>query len=475
MVWAEGITKKKGAFMKVELPYGDENLVVEVPDRAFMIPNTHLAKLDPIEDLEGAVREALAHPLESPPISGLVKPGARVTIAFDDATVPAFGPIRRVAIEALLGELESAGVKRETVTLLCANALHRKFSPEELASIIGKELVEEFGERLLCHDAEDGDNLVYLGQTEHGYDVEVSRYVTDSDLLVYLNAAHHRGFSGGWKSVCVGLSTYRSIRHHHTPDGMSMSTHENRMHKMLDEMGAFLESKVDTKFFKIDTIETNPFESAHIFAGSTWATRKAALEILSELFPPRRSLSAEKYDVVLYGVPSWSPYAIFSFMNPLLTLVSSGLGYLGGTIRALGKPGCTVILATPCPNVWDEVHHAAYPEVWNEVLPVTRDPYEIESKFAEHYATHEGYIDKYRNHYAFHPIHAILATHPLKRLKHASRVIVAGMEDPSVGHHLGFETAATVEEALGMAEDVHGKGYSIACAQSPAAMTKVAM
>ena len=64
-------------------------------------------------------------------------------------------------------------------------------------------------------------------------------------------------------------------------------------------------------------------------------------------------------------------------MNPILTLISSGLGYLGGYIEALGKPGCTVVLATPCPETWDMEHHPSYSEAWDRVLPQTRDPYEI--------------------------------------------------------------------------------------------------
>ena len=56
------------------------------------------------------------------------------------------------------------------------------------------------------------DNLVDLGTTpEHGYRVEVNKAVVDDDLTIYLNCSTFRGFQGGWKSICVGLSTYRSI------------------------------------------------------------------------------------------------------------------------------------------------------------------------------------------------------------------------------------------------------------------------
>jgi hypothetical protein len=150
-------------------------------------------------------------------------------------------------------------------------------------------------------------------------------------------------------------------------------------------------------------------------------------------------------------------------MNPILTLVSSGLGYLGGYIEALGKPGCTVVLASPCPEAWDMEHHPSYKEVWDRVLPETRDPYEIMERFGDAFTSHAGYIDRYRHGVAFHPVHGLLATHPLRRLKHAARVIVAGAEDPAVPARLGFEYAPSVESALRMAERAHGAGCSIVC------------
>ena len=87
--------------------------------------------------------------------------------------------------------------------------------------------------------------------------------------------------------------------------------------------------------------------------------------------------------MLVYGVPDSSPYAIFATVNPILTLVSSGLGYLGGMIEAVGKPGCTVIMAAPARDSWDRVAHPSYPDVWERVLPETRDPYEISARFAE--------------------------------------------------------------------------------------------
>ncbi len=454
--------------MKLELPYGDTTLAVTLPDRTRLLSNVEVGSLPPVPDLDRAVRDALSAPLGLPRLHRLVKPGASVTIAFDDATVSSYGPIRGVAIKAILEELEAAGVPRKNTTLLCANALHRMNRPAELARLIGTDLVAEFGPRLLCHDAEDPEQIADLGETAaHGYPVEVHRLVAESDLTVYVNARYNRGFSGGWKSVCVGLSTYRSIRLTHTPDGMSMAVHNNRMHTVLNEMGEHLERRLGRRIFKLDTVLSDAHRVARLVAGGVDETRRDVLGTLAGMFPPRRELSRERFDVLVYGVPDWSPYAAFSHVNPILTLISSGLGYLGGLIEAVGKPGCTVIMATPVPDRWDRVAHASYPEIWERVLPVTRDPYEIMRRFADDYARREDYIEAYRRRFAFHPVHAIMAVYPLKRLRHMGRVIVAASSDPAVPRHLGFDVAASVEAAVALAERAHGPDCAIACIEQP--------
>jgi hypothetical protein len=454
--------------MTVDIPYGDTRLSVTLPARTQVLSNAEPDGPPPVPDLPAAVRAALERPLGLPRLRDLARPGQSVTIAFDDATVGSPGPIRQVAIRAILDELDAAGVSRGRVTLVCANALHRQLRRAELARVLGQDLVDEFGERLVCHDAEDRAAIADLGATpEHGYPVEVSRRVTDADLTVYVNARHHRGFNGGWKSVCVGLSTYRSIRVTHTPDGMTMSLHGNRMHAVLDEMGRHLERRLGRRVFKVDTLLAGE-RVARVVAGGVDEARRATLETLARGAPARRDLAGRRFDVLVWGVPDASPYAVFSYTNPILTLVSSGLGYLGGIVDALGAPGCTVVMATPALDRWDRAAHPSYPEVWERVLPVTRDPWEIMRRFADDFAGRPDYVEAYRTAYGFHGVHGIMAVYPLARLRRIGRVIVAGARDPAVPRHLGFETAATVEEAVARAEAVHGPDCALAYVEQPA-------
>jgi lactate racemase len=455
--------------MNVELPYGDGTLRATLPADTRRLSSDAEVGLAPLTDLDAAVRAALAAPLGLPRLRELAKSSHRVTIAFDDHTVGSFGPIRPVAIRAVLDELAQAGVTARQVRLVCANALHRMCRPPELRRLLDDGLVEQFGDRLSCHDAEDPAQIADLGVTaEHGYPVEVSRLVTDSDLTIYVNTNYIRGFTGGWKSVCVGLSTWTSIRVTHDPDGMSMSLNRNRMHAVLDEMGHHLEQRLGRRIFKLDTLLSDPFHAARVFAGGVDETRQAALEVQARRFPSRRALATEPCDVLVYGVPDASPYAIWASVNPILTLISMGLGYLGGMIDAAGKPGATVVMATAARESWDHVHHPSYREVWERVLPLTRDPYEITSRFEMEFARHPQHIDAYRHRFAFHPIHGILATHPLKRLRRVGQVIVAGARDPHVPRHLGFEVAAGVEEAVAQARARHGRGATIGVVEQAA-------
>lgn len=459
--------------MQRRLVYGDSFMDAALPNTTRDVAPGVSVAVPAIADIGAEVATAISAPLDGAPLAKRVRRGSRVTIAFDDPTVPCYAPVWPLALAVVIGTLEDAGVLRRDIRLLCANALHRKFTLEELARLLGDDIMRDHADRIGCHDAEDPEAIVALDDTPSGHHVELNRAVVDSDLTVYLNCSTTRGFSGGWKSICVGLSTYRSIHHHHKPDLMSMSLDRNKMHAILDEMGAVVVAALGKeRIFKLETVLANPFQVHRIVGGSVGATRSAVLETLRSVQPARRDLSTERSDVILYGVPDWSPYAAYSHGNPILDLVSTGLGYLGGLIEAAGKPGCTVILVNPARRRWDRKRHASYPYVWENVLPQTKDPDEARTRFEPELARDQSLIDRYRNDNAFHPVHAVMAIYPLKRLRHAGHVVVAGAEDPSVPAHLGFGSAPTIEAALGRAADIHGKDPSVALIDYPAAVNR---
>ncbi len=108
----------------------------------------------------------------------------RLTIAFDDISLP-LPPmerpdIRQLVIEQVLDLAAEAGV--DDVELIAALALHRRMTEAELRHALGDRIYDAFAPHglLTQHDAEDPDNLVHLGLTDQGEDVEINKRAAES-------------------------------------------------------------------------------------------------------------------------------------------------------------------------------------------------------------------------------------------------------------------------------------------------------
>lgn len=211
-----------------------------------------------IRDLDAAIRDALRNPVGSEPLPELLWPGMRLTIVFDDLSIP-LPPMRRPdvrqrVIEQVLEMAAVAGV--DDVALVAANSLHRRMTPAEIKHIVGDRVFASFWpERLGNHDAEDHDNLLHIGTTRQEEDVEINRRAAESDLVVYVNV-NLTAMNGGPKSVTVGLGSYRSLRHHHNVHTLRHSRSFNdppnsAMHHSYDRMSEVVREHV--RVFQIET------------------------------------------------------------------------------------------------------------------------------------------------------------------------------------------------------------------------------
>src|SRR5438552_8580709 len=307
--------------------------------------------VDPLDDPDAAVREALLHPLgDCEPLPALLRPGMRLTICFDDVSLP-LPPMRRPdarqrVIEAVLDMAADGGV--DDVVLIAALALHRRMTEAELRHAVGDRVYDAFAPYglLVQHDAEDPDGLVHLGLTDEGEDVEINKRAATSDLLVYVNI-NLVAMDGGHKSVATGLAPYRSLRHHHNVRPMVHSR-------------SFMDQ-------------------------------------------PRSELHSSNWRM---GRPYICPYNVNSIMNPVLVMCL-GLGYFFNLYRGrpLVREGGVAIISHPTPWEFHPVHHPSYIDFFEQVLAETTDPVQIEAKYEEAFATDPWYVHLYRTTNAYHGVH----------------------------------------------------------------------
>ena len=469
-----------------------------------------------LEDPNQAIRRALLNPEgDMAPLPELLTAGMRLTIAFDDISIP-LPPMeqpdnRQRVIEAVLDLAAEAGV--DDVVLIVALALHRRMTGAELRHVLGDRIYEAFAPNglLLQHDAEDPSALVHLGLTEHGEDVEINRRAAESDLLVYVNI-NLVAMDGGHKSVATGLASYRSLRHHHNVKTMQhsrsfMDQDRSELHSSNWRMGRLIAAS-GIKVFQIETtLNTDTFPSGFGFLQKReweWGARdrasfvaiskslshtpdRLARGIFQSIKSPHLMTSVQageveavhalttahvyrqqlvdvegQADIVTFGLPYICPYNVNSIMNPILVMCL-GLGYFFNLYRGkpLVRPGGVVILSHPTPWAFNPVHHPSYIDFFEEVLSDTTDPVEIEKTYEERFATDEWYRHLYRTSHAYHGVHPFYMWYwGAHALEHVGGVIIVG-GDPRAVHRMGFKRASTLRDALEMATDIVGRDPSI--------------
>jgi hypothetical protein len=213
-------------------------------------------------DVDAAIEAALDSPLGMDPLDSLLSSGMKLTIAFDDISLPLppmkLPDIRGRVIEHVLERAYRAGV--EDIHLIAALALHRRMTPSELKRAVGDRVFDEFyPDRLYNHDAEDPTEIVDLGETRHGEAVELSKRAAESDLLIYVNI-NIVTMDGGHKSVAVGLGTYNSVKAHHNVHTMRhsksfMDPSKSELHNSANRQGDVVEAAVP--IFHIETTLNN--------------------------------------------------------------------------------------------------------------------------------------------------------------------------------------------------------------------------
>jgi hypothetical protein len=472
-----------------------------------------------IKDVDAAIDRALDHPEGCEPLSALLKRGMRLTIAFDDISLPLpqmkTPDIRGRIIEHVLERAARAGV--DDVELIVATALHRRMTAAEIKRTVGERVYRSFWPKALYNfDAEDSANLTHVGVTDQGEDVEISKRAMESDLLVYVNI-NLVAMDGGHKSVPVGLASYKSLKHHHNVHTMMhsrsyMDPPSSALHSSATRMGRLLAQHL--KIFTIETtLNNDTFGGAFEFLQKReweWSARDQAAFLAAKTATDRapvhlkRSIFHKIYspygitgvnageteavhvktlanlhrqqlvevngqaDILMAGLPFVGPYNVNSIMNPIL-VVCMGLGYYFNMYRGrpLVRPGGVMIIFHPVRREFHQIHHPSYVDFFEEVLAQTTDPSVIESKFEEAYATDPWYIHLYRTSNAYHGVHPFYmwywAAHAMDYL--GDVIFVGG--DRRTTSRLGFRSAGTLGDALEMAKETVGGSPRITAMKMP--------
>lgn len=476
--------------------------------------------LEPLKDVDAAIRYAINHPYNAEPLWAKLRPGMKVFIAVDDISLP-LPPMKRPDIRErvltiVLQLLADYGV--DDYQICIATSFHRRMTGPEVRHIVGDKIFNaHWPKRLYNHDAEKPNGLTFIGHTDAGEVVEINSEAAKSDLVIYVNL-NLVPMDGGHKSVAVGLCGYKALKAHHNPRTMRkchsyMDPDSSELNSSVVRQGRVLNKSVNV--FTIETTVNNnmfdkplqflhkneddlagwesaalkgligtldrlpqgarqaifervpsPFGVTGVFAGETEAVHKHTLKKCYEQYLVPIQGQA---DILVTGIPYISPYNVNSFLNPLLVQVMAQ-GYLFNLYKGapMVKKGGTMIITHPCTDKFDNDHHAPYIEFVHRLLPETRDAMELHKKYEEKFASNPAYIEMYRSGNAYHPAHPFFMWYWGEAgRQHLGRTIVVGADNEYIPKLLGWETAPNMAEALRMASDTAPKSPDILALHCP--------
>ena len=198
----------------LKIPYSTTELEFTLPE-GMQLTTAVSHPQRPLDDPASAVRDALAHPIGTPALAEMAKPGDTVCIVFTDITRASPDAL---LVAALLAELEKAGVRAQDITLLCGIGMHRPSTPAEKIAKLGAEIVARY--RVIDSEPQNPQALVDLGVTPGGVPVSAHRAAVEADLLIatgIVEPHQYAGYSGGGKTVAVGAAGEALIAHTHGP------------------------------------------------------------------------------------------------------------------------------------------------------------------------------------------------------------------------------------------------------------------
>ena len=476
--------------------------------------------LEELEEVDTAIRQALDRPLGMDPLHALLAPGMKVTIALDDISLPLppmqAPDLRERVLRIVLPMLAERGV--DDIHIVIARGLHRRMTRAEVRRMVGSKVFRSFfPDRLYDHDGEDPEGIVRLGSTHDGHPVELSRRAVESDLVIYVNI-NLVPMNGGYKSLGVGLTTYETLRRHHTPQVLAetesyMEPTRSRLHDGIRDVGRVVHEHLDV--FHIETVINNrmfpsaldvlarnedhftdrdwrklhamrfalehlpwgvkrkmlqavrsPYQLVAVHAGATEPVHDRTLQMSFHQY----NVSVKgQADILITGIHYVSPYSVNSVLNPLLVQLL-GLGYYHNMTRGVPvlKKGGTLIVCHPCYDRFNRDHHPSYIEFVHRLLAQTRDGVELSEKYEREFAENPSYRAGYRFGHAYHGAHPFYMWYWGEAgRRHCGRVVAAGATDPRITDLLGWEHAESLGAALAMARSTAPQSAEITLLHHP--------
>lgn len=314
-----------------------------------------------LADFAGALRAALAEPLELPPLARCTTPGDSVVLALDPQL-----PQAATAVATIVEDLLAAGVSADGITILRTRgdlATRGDASADWIAPSVAPEHIEAI--RRAVHDPSDRRGLAYLAANDDGEPILLNRALHDADVVLPVSAAQRSGAVGNFGlcgSVYPNFSDDKTIHRFRAAEAAAddRATHA-KLAAQADQVGWLL-----GVVFGIQVVPGPNGDVVHVVAGATDAVRRRGRELYRSVWHDK---AAAQCDLVIAGVQggraqqTWE--SLGSALSEAMPLVADG-GSLVICCELEEEPGPAVQWLASAPS-----RQAAMRKIAKELPPDT--------------------------------------------------------------------------------------------------------
>jgi nickel-dependent lactate racemase len=275
--------------MRISLGYDDVRQYVELPDKNLL---GLLEQKGAAQNLDAdlMIKKALDHPINSPRVEHIVRPGEKLVIISSDKTRPM---PTKIVLPHLLDRLEAAGCSWDDITLIFGLGAHGAQTSSERRALAG----EQAWGKIACIDADTAD-CAAIGITSRGTPVEIARCVASADRRICMgNIEYHyfAGYSGGAKAIFPGVASLAGIFANHRlmshPDARAGVLLGNPVREDLEQA-----AKLCGIDFILNVVLDGQKQISGVFAGHPVDAHLAGCGMVDHLFGIE---IAQKADIVL--------------------------------------------------------------------------------------------------------------------------------------------------------------------------------
>lgn len=238
----------------------------------------------PLSDAEIGIK--LDHPNDSISLEETVNAGETVLLVVPDATREVgCGQVVNLVVRRLIAN----GTPAHNIRIIFATGIHRKVTAEEKDAILTPFIAQRI--KTLDHDPRDLSQIMRLGETAGGINVELNRALLEHDHIILVGGAafhYFAGFTGGRKLICPGLASSRTVSATHKL-AFDCETHSRREGVGTGRLDgnavheAFMEAAARVPpAFAVTTIVNDDGEIVDLYCGDWVSSHRAACDAYAE-------------------------------------------------------------------------------------------------------------------------------------------------------------------------------------------------